>query len=106
MFTADTYDKNVEMDADELFSHAQQDRSNYDSRKTYGDTDAMMKERTDTIYKTKQLSDEQKRAAIMGPAAKAKQKRDEFMKKRQIRGQVKEAVANEYKKQEAAINDK
>ena len=93
MFTADTVDKNV--DADDLFSQANQDRSHFDSRMTYGGTDAMMKERTDTVYKSKELSDEQKRAAIMGPAAKAKKKRDEYMQKKQERDLVKEAEKQE-----------
>ena len=73
MFTADTIDKN-QMDPDELFAEANRDRSDYDSRKTYGDTDAMMKNRTDTIYKSKEQTEEQRKAALLGPAAKARAK--------------------------------
>ena len=68
MFTEDTVDKN-QIDADDLFSHAMRDRSDYDSRKTYGDTDSMMTERTGTIFKKNELSEEAKKIAIMGPAA-------------------------------------
>ena len=66
----------------------------------------MMKERTDTIYKSKQLTDEQKRAAIMGPAAAQRAKREEFKKMREARGFAKDAVVQESKQKETEINDK
>ena len=49
MFAADTVDKNL-VDEDDLFSHAHRDRSEYDTRMTYGGTDAMMTERTGTVF--------------------------------------------------------
>jgi hypothetical protein len=91
MFAADTIDKNV--DADDLFSQANQDRSDYASRMTYGGTDAMMTERTGTIHKSKVMTEEQKRAAIMGPAAKAKAKMAEFKLKKEVKGKIKEAIS-------------
>jgi hypothetical protein len=49
MFAPDTIDNNL-VDDDELFSHAFRDRSEYDARMTYGGTDAMMTERTGTVF--------------------------------------------------------
>jgi len=67
-------DKNQEEDEFEARMNHMNTREEYDRKMTYGGTDAMFKERVDTVYKKKVLTEEQKMAAMLGPAYAKKKK--------------------------------